>query len=241
MCSFVVTSGHVPPVCEPADAVFHGRYRVGSWNRGCVRRARTGMMASMPCRVHCARKASPSSARAAIRQGWGASVRAATRTRPRVRSWRTGAGATLLIRQAMDRGTEDTPVAIARGIRLFTFGARPQRSRVRARPCCPAIWRTEPDGPACRPSGAASRPDRTREPGGDRPRSPSCTWPATDPRGHPTAPSSTARPRKDGHALRGPRIGWKQVFSKERMRSHGYRSSGGHPRGDRPGDCLLGG
>lgn len=37
----------------------------------------------------------------------------------------------------------------------------------RVRPCCPAVWQTDPDQSAYRPSGAASRPGCIRRPSGD--------------------------------------------------------------------------
>lgn len=37
----------------------------------------------------------------------------------------------------------------------------------RVRPCCPAVWLSDPDRTAYRPSGAASRPGCIRRPSGD--------------------------------------------------------------------------
>ena len=60
--------------------------------------------------------------------------------------------------------------------------------RTRVRPRCPAVRRTDPRRPACRPSGAARRLGRTRRPSGDRPRASSRTRPAGAPAG--TVPHS---------------------------------------------------
>ena len=68
-----------------------------------------------------------------------------------------------LIRQDVDLGVEAALAATEGGIPPF-FGTRPPRSRARARPCCPAAPQTVPARPAGKPSGAAKRPDRTREP-----------------------------------------------------------------------------
>ena len=73
-------------------------------------------------------------------------------------------GTAASIRQDVDLGAEAAPAA-ARA------GSVPSRSRARARPCCPAARRIDPDRPACRPSDAARRPDRTRAPSIDRPSS----------------------------------------------------------------------
>ena len=86
-------------------------------------------------------------------------------------------------------------------------GIRPSCGRDwlgRARPCCTAARRTDPDRPACRPTGAARCTGRTRPsvidhiplPVRDRPLAPRGTHPC----------SRTGLPRRDGHALLGPRV-----------------------------------
>ena len=98
------------------------------------------------------------------------------------------------------------------------FGGAPDRA-------CPATRRTEPDQPACRPSSTARRSDRPHRPSAiDRVPLFVRSRPPT-PRGLP-ALSRTARPRTDGHAWRGPRIGRNRRPAKLGCRAMGYRSSG---------------
>ena len=130
-------------------------------------------------------------------------------------------------RQDVDPGAETAPAAAEDRLRLLTFWARPPRSCARARPCCPAARRTEPDRFACESAGAARRPGCARPPGGHRPSSPSRTWLASSARGHPSRPSCAARPQRDVHAQN-------RYPEKNECGAIGYQASGSCPRGNTP-------
>ena len=91
------------------------------------------------------------------------------------------------IRQDVNLSAEAAPATAQSGLRLFVLG--------RARPCCPAARRTDPD----RPAGAARHPGRTRPPS-HRPISTSRIRAAARAQARPSVPSRAVLPRKDGNA-----------------------------------------
>ena len=108
----------------------------------------------------------------------------------------------------------------------LSFGARPPRSRTRARPYYPAARRTDPDRPVGGPAGAAKRPSCTRPHSDNRPISASRTRAATRAQARPSMPSSAALPQKDGHARLCLRVGRNRHPEKIGCEAIGYRSSG---------------
>ena len=230
-----VASGHAPPPFEPADAPFYGVARLVPF-----RVVRLEVQASVPGRKD--------GCDVPLREPGAEGVAAIGPVRDQAGQGRAGSGfpqgpgldtvvalaaghaqrlgTALSIRQDMARGAAVAPVATQRVIRRGLLGrARP--AHVRARPCCLAARRTDPDWPAGRPSGAARHPDRTHgRSSGDRPSSTSRTRPATAAKRHPTAPSSTARSQKGASAFHHLCIYRNRSAEKIECGAIEYRSSG---------------
>ncbi len=162
-------------------------YGSGSWGWGFVRPFR-----GAPLRLPRAEggavigpvghQAGPRRVRPGFHQGLGAVAARAARHAQ-------GQGPAAAIRQDVDLGCRSRPGCDPRRDPSLGLGGRPPRSRARAQRCCPTARRTDPDRPAGRPSGAASRPGRTRGPSGDRPSSPGGrTRPATGAKGRHACP-----------------------------------------------------
>ena len=160
---FVVAGGHATPPLEPAKAPFHGIARLVSFRvvglgvRVPLPGLNDGLDALwLPPRAEgvavigpVGDQAGPRRVRPGFPQGPGLGAVVALPPPPPSRAG-TGdgrgdpprCGSWCRSRPGYGRGRDP----------FFCFGARPPCSRARARPCCPAARRTDPDRPTGRPS-----------------------------------------------------------------------------------------